>query len=339
MQSEIKKKQLKLFEELTKIENSIKGANIYKEFTGETKLLPNQFSTPLRRIISKRRETNNIEKFYYRYNEDIKKLENIIQRKKLDKIQNKLIGFKWFTTLKDTTIAIAIVIVIGILGFELWNKELNYQTLTKLFIIDFVCCILFQLNFFIELKLSKSKSWYLKNHWIDFITSIPIPSFELIRTGRTVRLFRLIKILRIFRIFRLISYTWKGMHTLSEIFDVKMMKRTFFISILLIIFGAFAINYIEFNNSYSIDEIHKTIWWSFNALVTGGFTDIYNPNSLLGMLLTSLLVLIGMILISVFTATLTSIMVGDNSVESADSLKLYLEKRINNIEKKLDNLI
>ena len=28
------------------------------------------------------------------------------------------------------------------------------------------------MNFWIEFSLSKSKKWYLKNHWLDFITSI-----------------------------------------------------------------------------------------------------------------------------------------------------------------------
>ena len=40
MQSEIKSKQNNLFDEIEKIGHSIKGAKVYKEFYGETKLLP-----------------------------------------------------------------------------------------------------------------------------------------------------------------------------------------------------------------------------------------------------------------------------------------------------------
>ena len=42
-------------------------------------------------------------------------------------------------------------------------------------------------------------------------------------------------------------------------------------------------------------------------MVTGGFGDIHNPLSSGGRLLTVLLVIAGMVLIGVFTATLTSI--------------------------------
>ena len=50
MRSEIQDKQNDLNRKIDEINNSIKGANIYKEFYGKTKLLPDKFSTPLRNI-------------------------------------------------------------------------------------------------------------------------------------------------------------------------------------------------------------------------------------------------------------------------------------------------
>ena len=64
----------------------------------------------------------------------------------------------------------------------------------------------------------------------------------MVRSGRAIRLFRLLRILRllrIFRIFKLISFVWKGMHTISELFDVRLLKRTFTYSFILLIGGAF----------------------------------------------------------------------------------------------------
>jgi len=54
---------------------------------------------------------------------------------------------------------------------------------------------------------------------------------------------------------------------------------------------------------------------------------------------TTILVFVGMVLVSVFTATLTSLMVGDESDQSADGLKLYVEKRLNKIDNRIDELI
>jgi peptidoglycan hydrolase CwlO-like protein len=60
-----------------------------------------------------------------------------------------------------------------------------------------------------------------------------------------------------------------------------------------------------------------SLWWSFTTLVTGGYADIHDPETGLGKILTVLLVLTGMILVGVFTATLTSVLVSDD-----DSLKI-----------------
>ena len=342
MHSEIQDKQNDLNRKIDEINNSIKGANVYKEFYGKTKLLPDKFSTPLRRIISKQREIKEIEKYNHRYEEELRRLKNIISRKKLNDLQNKKTGIPKFSLIKDKIIAILITLVLGLLFFEFSNPNLTHDILWNIFIIDSLCCLVFQINFFSELFMASSKRWYIKNHWIDFITSIPIPSYEIMRSGRAIRLFRLLRILRVLRVIKLIklvSFFWKGMDSLSEILDVKLMKKTIIYSIALLILGAFVINHIEFSNSANrVGNYKESLWWSFNAIVTGGFADIYNPTTSGGMVLTTLLVFVGMVLISVFTATLTSMMVGDDSNKTSDNIKLYVENRLKDIEKKIDRI-
>ena len=342
MRSEIQDKQNDLNRKIDEINNSIKGANVYKEFYGKTKLLPDKFSTPLRRIISKQREIKEIEKYNHRYEEELRRLKNIISRKKLNALQNKKTGIPKFSLIKDKIIAILITLVLGLLFFEFSNPNLTHDILWNIFIIDSLCCLVFQINFFSELFMASSKRWYIKNHWIDFITSIPIPSYEIMRSGRAIRLFRLLRILRLLRVVKLIklvSFFWKGMDSLSEILDVKLMKKTIIYSIALLILGAFVINHIEFSNSANmVGNYKESLWWSFNAIVTGGFADIYNPKTSGGMVLTTLLVFVGMVLISVFTATLTSMMVGDDSNKTSDNIKLYVENRLKDIEKKIDRI-
>ncbi len=341
MQLEIREKKEVLLDELDKLYVSIKGADIYKEFYGDTKLLPKKFSTPLRRIISKQREIREIKKFNNRYDEEIERLENIIQRKTINEKQNKILNNSKFHKIKDIVIALLISVVLGLLIFESFNSKLSKDTLIAIFIIDAVCCLIFQINFFFELSLSPSKRWYLKKHWIDFITSIPVPNYEIVRGGRLFRLLRLLRILRFLRflkIFKLLGIFWKGMDTLSEIFDIKLMKRTIGFSLFLMISGAFIIHFLEFKGGNGIETYRESLWWSFNAVVTGGFADIYNPETSAGMILTTLLVFSGMILIGVFTATLTTLMVGDDSNRSSDDLKLYVQTRLDKIEKKIEKM-
>ena len=93
------------------------------------------------------------------------------------------------------------------------------STLWMFWIIDTVCCVLFLLNFFFELRLCDSKKWYWKTHWVDFVTSIPLPPLHLIFVGsgslnavRAGRVLRVVRILRAVRIFKnvFIFMAWHG---------------------------------------------------------------------------------------------------------------------------------
>ena len=79
------------------------------------------------------------------------------------------------------------------------------------------------------------------------------------------------------------------------------------------------------------------MWWSFTTIVTGGFGDIHNPQSLMGRVLTVLLVITGMILVGVFTATLTSLYVGEESEEMQQMQDLMID-RLDQMEKTIANL-
>ena len=79
------------------------------------------------------------------------------------------------------------------------------------------------------------------------------------------------------------------------------------------------------------------IWWSFTTIVTGGFGDIHNPESLMARILTVLLILTGMILVGVFTATLTSLYVGEES-EEMQQMQDIMINRLDQIEKTIASL-
>ena len=86
----------------------------------------------------------------------------------------------------------------------------------------------------------------------------------------------------------------------------------------------------------------ESLWWSFTTLVTGGFADIHNPSTMGGKILTVMLVIGGMVLVGVFTATLTSVLVrDDDSGHKEDVDKQFgrlegLEASLDRIDRRLD---
>ena len=200
-------------------------------------------------------------------------------------------------------------------------------------ILDVICCTVFMVNFFFEHTLAASKKWYWKRNWIDFITSIPLPPVQVIAASgqlefvRLGRLLRAMRILRALRVFRIALFFWRGMDHLSSTLDVRLLKRSLLYGLLSLVFGACIFMGLERMDSGS--GFWASLWWSFTTLVTGGYADIHNPETASGKILTVFLVITGMVLVGVFTATLTSILVSDE-----DSLKVEeLEEQVEIVTK------
>ena len=251
-------------------------------------------------------------------------------------------GSSWLVNLKETFIMVLIVFVLSLLFYDLTHPNLSLEMKRLFFFIDTGCCIIFLTNFFYELRLADSKKWYWKSHIIDFVTSIPFPAdLRIFRSGRLLRLARLVRLARLsrlLRLFRVIFFFWRGMDQLSDVLDVKLMKKSFFYAMIVLISGGVIIYFVESSAGKGVSDINDSIWWSFTTLVTGGFADIHNPLTAAGRILTVILVIAGMILVGVFTATLTSILVGDES-EEINAMKDVINNKMNKLDKKIDKLI
>ena len=233
-----------------------------------------------------------------------------------------------------------IVALLGLLIYDLTAGPDNIRpwwlTSRSIFFIDAFCCVIFMSEFALRLSCAESKRFVWKHHWVDFATSIPIPGeAQLSRFGRLGRLARFARVLRLLRFARLFFFLWRGMDKLQDVMDVKMMKKTIRWSVMATLAGAFFIYQLEGHGTEGnlatnpVSTFGKAIWWSFTTVLTGGFGDIHNPSSTSGQVLTGLLVVVGMVLVGVFTATLTTIFVGQQSEtenENIDSILTRLDE-------------
>ena len=197
-----------------------------------------------------------------------------------------------------------------------------WLTPDSIFMIDAICCLIFMIEFFMRRSCAVSKGWFWRNHWVDFFTSIPVPGeAQLARFGRVARVARFARVLRftrVIRALRVVLLLWRGMDKLQDAMDVKLMKRSLKWGTAVMLIGGVLVWRIEAGMAEEGNDVTTVgggVWWSFTTVVTGGFGDIHNPLTGIGRLLTVLLVVTGMILVGVFTATLTSLYVGEESEE------------------------
>ena len=339
IRTQIERRLSVLDSELSEIERSVGmlEAGVYdKDYT-----LPEKFSSPLRMVLAKGWDLGRIERLHDRYTEEKMKIDKVINQKKLEERQIEIFKTSRLYKIKQTFIAFLIVFVLGLMLYE-FSNDLAESFIIKLFIVDTICCAIFLTNFFFELRLSDDKKWYWKTHWIDFITSIPMPPGNMIRAGRGLRLirfarlFRIIRILRFLRVIRVFTQYWKGMEPLADLLDIKLMKRTLLWSAIMTILCSFLIYQFEEPHT-NFNSWYEGLWWGVTTILTGGFTDLHNPSTLIGYLATIVLVISGMILIGVFVASLSSI-IEANSDDVVGSVKNFIDQRFNEIDNKINKL-
>ena len=291
--------------------------------------------------------------------EQDRKLSDAVQRRIVKDNMTARLGSRTAVIALEAVVMILIVLVLGLLVYDSVagpdSERPGWLSSDSCFIIDAVCCVIFLGEFFLRLSCAESKRFVWRHHWVDFVTSIPIPGeAQLARFGRVARLARFARVLRMMRFLRflrLFFLLWRGMDKLQDVIDVKLMKRTLRWAVVVTLLGAMLVYQIEGAPSVppagsdgvagaetepnSVSSYPLALWWSFTTVVTGGFGDIHNPETAGGQVLTAILIVMGMVLVGVFTATLTSLYVGEQS-EEIEKLQEDLAARLDRLSARID---
>jgi voltage-gated potassium channel len=122
-----------------------------------------------------------------------------------------------------------------------------------------------------------------------------------------LRALRLLRLLRFFRIFRLTSYL-KSTKVIANVFRSRMQELllSLILSVGLIIISACLVYFAEHKaQPDSFSSIPKTLWWSVVTLTTTGYGDMI-PVTLVGRLLTGIIMLIGVALFALPAGIITA---------------------------------
>ena len=179
--------------------------------------------------------------------------------------------------------------------------DLSAEMDSLLFKIDFIICLVFQVDFFHRLYQAPSKKEFLRWGWIDFVSSIPM-----LTASRAGRMFRIVKIFRILRAFRSVKVLMKYLMrnrthntfaTVAAIFCMVVMG------------GSVAILNLEKGYEGSnIKTPSDALWWSVVTLTTVGYGDRY-PVSDNGRIVAAILMTAGVGLFGTFTGFVASMFV------------------------------
>ncbi|WP_087018884.1 potassium channel family protein [Thaumasiovibrio subtropicus] len=134
-----------------------------------------------------------------------------------------------------------------------------------LIILDTFICLIFWFQLSIDLVRSRNKRRYLRQHWIDFIASVPI-----IEPLRFMRLFQ------IFRVIRLIRTSQDVLGQLSRAPKETTLASLILLLTLLLTLGSTFILLVEGNApDATITNADDALWWVIVTISTVGYGDLY----------------------------------------------------------------
>jgi len=216
-------------------------------------------------------------------------------------IINKL-NNKKLILLYEVGMTLLTIIAVIMVSFELLMPETAYDVFV-FSLIDTGIIIIFALDYFTRLILSKNKVQFFKSNMIDLISIVPFGSiFQSARIFKITRLLkytRFLKFMKLLKLFRIIVLIAKFKKNIDKFLKTNNFIYVIWLTIFTVIIGALGFSLIE-NKSFS-----DGLWWSFVTVTTVGYGDM-SPTTGVGRVLAAILMLIGIGFIGMLTGTIAT---------------------------------
>lgn len=213
------------------------------------------------------------------------------------------------------------------------SSTIDYSPEVRLILerIDFVICILFLYEFFTGIYRAESRWQYFKVHWIDLISSIP--TVGALRAGRLVRIIRILRVLRSAKF--VINYFNKNS-------SVNTFKNLMIGSVMVILLFTLSFYHLEKDVNPNITTIGDSLWWTTITTITVGFLQDIPPVTIEGKIFSVVLILLGMVIFSTLTGTITDLFIEDEDiVAKLDEVSAKMDdvdKKLADLNEKMDSL-
>ncbi|MDV2885474.1 potassium channel family protein [Alkalihalophilus pseudofirmus] len=183
------------------------------------------------------------------------------------------------------------------------------------YVLDLIVWLIFTIDVLIRFILSKNKTAHLKKNPLDLIIIIPFDAvFQLARIARVIRALRLLVIIS------------RYASPLAVILNKHGLGKAVTFMTLMVFLSSIPIVHLEPN----IETYADALWWSIVTTTTVGYGDI-SPSSPIGRLIAVFLMLFGIGLIGIITASITSYFL-TGTIKEESTQVTYMKEKINELD-------
>jgi len=178
------------------------------------------------------------------------------------------------------------------------------------FAIEIFFTVIFSIEYLIRIWISQRRSKYIFSFWglVDFLSVVPTYMVFLFPGYHYLLVIRSLRLLRVFRIAKLVRFVNEA-QALGEGIKSSFYKiSTFLFTVLITVIIMGTIMYVVEGPSNGFTSIPQSIYWAIITITTVGYGDIV-PQTVVGKLISSVVMIIGYAIIAVPTGIFTAAMV------------------------------
>ena len=245
------------------------------------------------------------------------------------KNHSKVEGAQWLLKRMQWPLAIAALLVVPLLILE--DRTTSPAVRDLCGIVNSFVWLGFFAEFCIAFALAPSGSKFLRSSWFNLAIILLSPPFMMPDAFQAAMGLRAFRILRLFQLMRGLALATIGLRSARKVLGSHGFPYVLLVTAAAIGLGAIGIYQVE--RGFTIDSPSNALWWATVTVTTVGYGDV-NPVTAEGRAIALILMLVGVGVISIFTASVASFFVGDDKQELQQ-----VEERLKSLEGQVGELL
>jgi voltage-gated potassium channel len=182
--------------------------------------------------------------------------------------------------------------------------------------------------------IARGSAKFLREAWFDLLLIVISPPFLVPEYWQGLRSVRAVRIIRLLRLIRAGAVAGIGLRLARRLFGRRKFHYTALVAIAVVFLGALGVFLVERGSNRSIGSFGDALWWAVVTATTVGYGDV-SPVTLEGRLIAVVLMLTGIGVIGVFTATVAALFFEQDT----ESELAAVAARLDSLERKMDLLL
>ena len=225
---------------------------------------------------------------------------------------------------KDLVISALALVSVGIGVYDLSRSRADNH-FTWLDILDLVIVGIFIVDFVWSAVNSGNWRTYLRQHWYEVPTLLPVTGNMVAGAGavpilRSLRLVRLVRVVRLLRVIGAVARLKNFWRTAFRIARRAHLGSLVIFATLVIVGGSALAWLVESPVNPNFEHLGDALWWGVNMFTNVAYVD-FHPQTTAGRLVATLLEFTGIGFIGLFTASLAGALLTDKEEENEEEDK------------------